>query len=506
MKARVAHGFLAVGLLMAVAYSGRDPLTAQLIQLAVTLGSAVAVLVGLRWNRTRHPGPWQLFALALLIFILEQLCWTANILAGETVAGPVGNTLDVFAYLAMLAAAVLALRKRTQRDAGGVLDAAVLAVAGGTVIWEFVLLEQLTAWQTPVPGLVTTLSQLLIVVALLGAMVRLAQTASPDCRAVLFYTFGALFWGFVQIVGFPILSDTPLRTPGSVFEASGLLAVVCLGAAALHPSMVHVTEQGPAVADRLTTRRLLLLGTAMMTAPISVGIWQLLGNQADSVLLVVSATGIVPLVMYRIRGLVVQRAAAEAALAHQALHDSLTGLPNRAQFLGLLQDALQRVRTGTSTHVAVLFCDLNGFKAVNDTLGHSAGDHLLIAVAQRLQDCLRGGDVVSRFGGDEFLILSENLDETEIAERVSTRIAAELERPITVGTTKVTIGASIGVAATTASGDLTAEEIIRDADLAMYAAKQTDSPSPRLSGGRSIMPGQAPARIEPSTAVGISLN
>jgi diguanylate cyclase (GGDEF)-like protein len=225
---------------------------------------------------------------------------------------------------------------------------------------------------------------------------------------------------------------------------------------------------------------MLLLGLAMMTTPISVGIWQLLGHRTDPVLVMVASIAIVPLVMFRIHGLVSQRAVAEAALAHQAMHDSLTGLPNRAQFVALLHPALTRLRAGRSTEIAVLFCDLDGFKHINDTLGHAAGDHLLVAVAQRLQDCLRGNDVVSRFGGDEFLILCESDTETHIGDRLSARITTELRRPITLGATKVTIGASIGIAATTTMGDLTAEEIIRDADLAMYAAKQTGTRPARL--------------------------
>jgi diguanylate cyclase (GGDEF)-like protein len=482
MNTRVAHAYLGAGLILIAAFLTQGPLAAGAIEASVTVSATVAVIVGIRRNRTTRPRAWNLFVLGLLLFAVEQLSWIIDMVGTTPVPGSMQGALDLAGYLALLAGAVVTLRARARQEIGGVLDAAVLAVATGTIPWEFVIHSQLTAVHTGMAALALNLTEFLLVVAALGVLLRLART-STGSPATVFYLFAATCAGFAQIVGYTVVNGTAGHLPGSPVEAAGMLAVLCIGAAALHPEMARLTEPGPVVADHMSTRRLLTLGAAMIIGPISVGVWQLLGHPADLVLLVLSPISTVPLVVFRIQGLVTQRAAAETALAHQAMHDSLTGLPNRAQFINLLDAALHRVRTGTSTEIAVLFCDLNGFKHVNDTLGHGAGDHLLVAVAARLQGCLRGHDVVSRFGGDEFLVLCENRTSAEIAERVSGRITNELRRPITVGATEITIGASIGVAAATTAGDLTAEEIIQDADVAMYTAKRAATAKPRLDPG-----------------------
>ena len=158
----------------------------------------------------------------------------------------------------------------------------------------------------------------------------------------------------------------------------------------------------------------------------------------------------------------------EAQLSHQALHDPLTGLPNRA----LLSDRLERaLRLGDrdSRPIAVLFLDLDRFKVVNDSLGHAAGDAVLVAVARRLESVLRVGDTAARFGGDEFVVLCDNTT-PEQAGAVADRIAAALSSPITVGSTDLVISASVGVALAD-RGSHSASELLRDADAAMYSAK-----------------------------------
>ena len=484
----MAHAYMGIALLITAFHLFRAPLVAELVRVTLTFTAVVAVLVGLHYNRPRHRAPWILFAIALMIFELEQLTWVANILAGDEVAGPVGNSLDVAGFMVLMAGAILALRARTRRDIGGVVDSAIMGIAAGTVIWEVLVFGRLTTvFHLPAPALAAELVQVLICMAGLGILIRLAQT-SARTPPTLWYLFGTVAGGFVQEVISPLVSTTTARVPGSLLETANLLAVLCISAAALHPSMVQLTEPGPAVADRLSVRRLLLLGTALAAGPLSMGVGQLLGKPADPVLLVVGALVLVPLVMFRIRGLFMLGASAQAALEHQALHDSLTGLPNRAHFLGLLDAALDRLDAGETTQVAVLFCDLDGFKHVNDSLGHSAGDELLVAVAQRLRYCIRAEDVVSRFGGDEFLIVCEDLTEREVAERICARIAAELEQPVRLGDIPVTVSASIGVAATT-TGGMTADEIIRRADQAMYSAKVSSSTRPRLGSARPLHSG-----------------
>jgi diguanylate cyclase (GGDEF)-like protein len=151
---------------------------------------------------------------------------------------------------------------------------------------------------------------------------------------------------------------------------------------------------------------------------------------------------------------------------HEALHDSLTGLPNRSLFLDRLDHALARAQR-TGTPVAVLFCDLDGFKTVNDSLGHRIGDRLLVSVATRLAQCLRPADTVARFGGDEFAVLLEELREPGDAARAANRIIEALETPFEARERQFFLSASIGIAA----GIKDPETLLRNADLAMYRAK-----------------------------------
>jgi diguanylate cyclase (GGDEF)-like protein/PAS domain S-box-containing protein len=162
-----------------------------------------------------------------------------------------------------------------------------------------------------------------------------------------------------------------------------------------------------------------------------------------------------------------ERKAFEEQLARQAFYDSLTNLPNRALFLDRVEHALAR-RTRHSTTTTVYFLDLDDFKTVNDSLGHLAGDLLLIQVADRLRTCLRASDTAARFGGDEFSVLVEEAPGT--ASDLAERILAKLRPPFLLDGTEVQVGATIGIA-TSGPGSSTAMELLRDADAAMYAAK-----------------------------------
>ena len=158
----------------------------------------------------------------------------------------------------------------------------------------------------------------------------------------------------------------------------------------------------------------------------------------------------------------------EARLKHTARHDVLTGLPNRALFLEQVGLTLGRLRRRPDRRFAVVFMDLDGFKQVNDTCGHAAGDKLLLAVADRLMRCLRPQDTVARLGGDEFaLLLDESGSEAEV-EAVAGRIQAAIQEPIEGRAAYVT--ASMGIAIAEPDYE-SAEQIVRHADSAMYAAK-----------------------------------
>ena len=167
---------------------------------------------------------------------------------------------------------------------------------------------------------------------------------------------------------------------------------------------------------------------------------------------------------------VTERRRAEAQLVHEALHDGLTGLPNRALFLDRLRGAIARGRRRNNYGYAVLFLDLDRFKNVNDSLGHLVGDQLLILVSHRLQQSLRPGDTIARLGGDEFTVLLEDMDEPAEASRVAERIRLMFAAPFDVQGHNVFTTVSIGIALGGPRYDR-AEAVLRDADIALHRAK-----------------------------------
>ena len=166
-----------------------------------------------------------------------------------------------------------------------------------------------------------------------------------------------------------------------------------------------------------------------------------------------------------------ERKRAEVRLQHDALHDTLTGLPNRALFLDRLSQAFTQRLRRSGQNCGVLFIDLDRFKEINDTLGHAAGDELLIAVAERLRGALRPQDTAARLGGDEFAILVENIQSVAGMEIVATRVLEAMGRDFEVCGHTIHVGASIGVAIA-GPDHVVPELLIRDADFAMYRAKQ----------------------------------
>jgi diguanylate cyclase (GGDEF)-like protein len=165
----------------------------------------------------------------------------------------------------------------------------------------------------------------------------------------------------------------------------------------------------------------------------------------------------------------IERKRAEAALAHQALHDPLTNLPNRALFLDRLGVALERARR-SGAQLAVLFLDFDNFKQINDSRGHAAGDRLLTTLGQRLSGLLRPMDTVARFGGDEFTFLFEDLTSEREVVLIADRICQAASLPIMVDSTELTVTVSIGIAMV-ADPSVAPETVIREADAAMYRAK-----------------------------------
>ncbi len=171
-----------------------------------------------------------------------------------------------------------------------------------------------------------------------------------------------------------------------------------------------------------------------------------------------------------LREQIAERERVERRLKYETLHDSLTGLPNRALLLQRLEQAMQRYAANPDEQFAVLFIDLDRFKVINDSVGHLVGDDLLFQVGGRIRACLKTRDVVARLGGDEFAVLLEGITNANKASLIAERIISDLQTPFRLGTKEIFTSASIGIALS-APHYRQPEELLRDADAAMYNAK-----------------------------------
>jgi diguanylate cyclase (GGDEF)-like protein len=189
--------------------------------------------------------------------------------------------------------------------------------------------------------------------------------------------------------------------------------------------------------------------------------------QVGTIALLALAAAIISLLVWRFDRV---RSKTATVLAHQALHDPLTALPNRALLVGQLQRELARAGRRQES-VFLLWLDLDDFKVVNDSLGHHAGDQLLLAVGERLRACLRPGDLPARMGGDEFTVLLTDIPGVQAAIQVAERVGKELRAPFEVAGHQVVVHASIGIAESV-PGVTSAQELLRNADIAMYEAKK----------------------------------
>jgi diguanylate cyclase len=411
----------------------------------------------------------------------DRLVWWILLGAMTVLTG--GNALTTFgrpaqllsaelvitvAHAALLAAAVALVLRRGRNDIGGVLDVSLAAVGLGGLVWTALLQPRLQAMHSGLGEQIELLVSVLVLVGVLGALVRVGKVAGQRLPA-LNLLICALTLALAGNVVLALSNGSMTSARPGWIEMFFMVAYLCVGAAPLEPSVDELMRAGPAPVDGLSVGRLVFLGAALAVNPVAGGIREMAGLNADGPLLALGSLLVVPLVMLRVGRLAAERQRAEAALRHQATHDLLTGLPNRGELLTRLDAALNRERSGGRARVVLLFCDLNGFKGVNDRLGHLAGDRLLIGVGERIRAGLRPGETLARYGGDEFLVLCEDAAPEDAALRLAAHIERVLEEPFDLVGERVRIGISVGTVLS--GGDLRADELIRRADQAMYAAK-----------------------------------
>ncbi len=467
--------------------------TKDLIYSVVGAAATMAVLAGVRLHRPASARGWYLVAGANACFVVGDAVLDVYDVVLHTTA-PFPSVADAV-YLSgypLLFAGVVAITRPVGRRAVRDSWTYALAVCVGTLglVWHFLMGPTLEADPAADP---------------MGTLGKLVTMAYPVMDlGVLSAVAGALLWGsarrrsdqlLVAAVAVMLAFDFvyELQTLHGTYysespvNAGFLLNYVLIAAAALHPSMGAAPGgvEGP---DLQRRRWLPLVAGAALLSPVIMLITGLDGLPVD--LPVLSATSLVvfALITYRVSGMFAQirrqnqvlqeqssslRAAIAAQqvlqddLQHQALHDGLTGMANR----WLLQERVKRALTGSSSKriVALCFCDLDDFKAVNDRIGHQAGDELLVVVGKRINSIVRGVATVARLGGDEFAVLLEDAEQSEAASVLAERIVSVLREPVRLGDHEIRLSASVGVAV--AEADTTTQQLLSEADAAMYEAK-----------------------------------
>jgi diguanylate cyclase (GGDEF)-like protein len=439
-----------------IAYPFSTTLTQQAIKLAASLATIPAIAVGARRIRRNRRAPWMLLLAALTLINV------ANVVGLSRGTTTDSELLEAAGDFVVLLAALELIRQQGRANLGSIIDTSIATLAVGGLLWALVLEPNLTPSSQQPAARLALLIGVFALAGVLGALAQMIiQRAVPALRLLVL----ALALALIGDVILAVSTDHGLSTAASMMT---IAAHAALGLFGLDPTAEQLVTPARAHPDRLSPSRLILLGLAVAALPIVIGAG-LAGPVSHSSILVVSAAITTTLVMLRIGYLSAQRDQAEAALLHEATHDPLTGLPNRREFTRQVSRELTRGHS-----VAVIFCDLNRFKAINDRFGHAMGDQVLVEVGHRLRNSLHADGVVGRLGGDEFVILLRNTTDVEV-QTVSSRVATAVDRPIFVSDQVASIGITTGTAFAD-EDDVDPEDLIERADHSMYLAKTGQRP------------------------------
>jgi diguanylate cyclase (GGDEF)-like protein len=459
----VAAGSVATAVYAASPHSDVGEAAFTLVALAVPIG----MVVGVRRNRPARTWPWALLGAATVASAIGTSARAALTGTGVDPGTLVAHAVTYAGYLLIGAGLLGMLRARRPgaRDRASLLDGALVAVSTWVAVWSFLVLPAVArggdAGLQVLGGLYPTTS---MVLAYLGIQLALTQAHRAPAFLLLTACLGAVLAGDL---GYALVDAGYLRTDPAVLDAAYALAFLCAAGAVLHPTMRVLTEHQPIRERPMGAGRLAIVSSALL-APVAAAAVRPPDDLLEWSMLLGCAVAAMVLVVLRIARAVNEHAASEARLTRQAHEDALTGLANRAGALEHLADALHG---NGGDGVAVLFLDLDRFKDVNDTWGHTVGDELLVAVGRRLSAQLRAGDLLARFGGDEFVIIAPRVSSPQLAIALAVRASAELGGDVDLGVCTTEVAASIGVVHVDAGHRGAPEDLLRDADTAMYRAK-----------------------------------
>ncbi|MET0415046.1 MAG: GGDEF domain-containing protein [Actinoplanes sp.] len=448
------------------------PAAQGMLYLAVGLLPIAAIHLGIRINRVTDRLPWRIASAGLAVMALPNLAWVVLVDVGQAAAVPTEMyAIGALGYAGIGVATALVVLRHAPADPGGVLQAALTGLGLSGPLWQFLLRPLTEAAGAGPQEQVVLLTVAVVLMTVTGSLIRLIST-TVRARPALSYLFLSVVATTAANVAVTATSAGGTRTPLThLAETGAFIGYLALGAAALHPSVRYLSTAEGTDPDELSAGRLLSTGAMLLMIPLTSALSMISGSGSTDALLIIGTVVAVPLVLLRFWHLGTQRLGAERALAHQATHDDLTGLPNRRAVQDRVAEAVAALAQGRTDSVAVLFCDLNGFKPINDRYGHQSGDHVLRVIADRLRHGLRDADLVGRFGGDEFVVVCQDIGNGSVAGMVS-RIERACAEPIHLGDATCTVGTSVGAAVARRGSPVSADDLIAEADHQMYRHKQ----------------------------------
>ena len=461
----------ALALVSAAGLLGRlEPLA--LFVIGVSTVSAFAASTVLR--RPSQMWPWMAITAGLTLFLVSGIARAGmDVMGNLTASRPLLPDLLAIPGYALLAMGLLGFSRRSTRvplrQSSLVLDGLIAGLALAALAWVFAIQPVLKQGDAPLPVMLILAAYPSLSVFMVVVTLRIAFNPEQEWVPAFWFLLAGMTLMFIGDVIYFFADMNLIATPARLLDLPYALAYVSAGAAALHASMHALTLPSPQRQTSAAGVRVVVLAVAL-AIPALLAVMDPDGTLEQRLVLSGLMLLMTSAAVVRIVQALRSAEQSEARLLLIANHDGLTGLPNRRMMEHYVSSLLDGPSSGTGL-VALLYLDLDRFKLVNDTLGHTHGDDLLVEVARRLREHVRPQDLVARIGGDEFMVVLDQARGVESAVELANRLRSSLEPPCVLAGIEFHVTASVGVAVAEGHATVTTEELIRDADTAMYQAK-----------------------------------